>query len=163
MANSIHKTILDAVVVRIKAIGISWVPEASVDILKVEETGAYNLAPNSIAVFGTPQERINQAESDLGTRLVYYPVLVILRRSALTDQGLPDEDGQDETLLARQQIRNKLWEKPGQLIAAGAPSTLCDIEWQPGPIIDTAKYNQTMVWQSRLMFWAKNQEVLTSD
>lgn len=163
MADSIHKQILDAAVVRIKAIGISWVPEENVGILKVEETGAYNLPPPAVAVFGTPQERINQAEADIGTRLVYYPILVILRRSTLDDQGLPDEPSQDAVLLARQQIRDKLWEKPGQLIVAGAPSSLCEVEWQPGPIIDTAKYNQTMVWQSRLLFWAKNQEEISSD
>ena len=163
MADSIHQQILDAVVVRINAIEIPWVREDRVGILKVEETGKFNLEPPAIAVFGTPQERINQAEADIGTRIVYYPIMVLLRRSAVDDQGRPDERSQDAVLLARQQIRDKLWEKQGQLIVAGAPSTLCEVEWQPGPIIDTAKYNQTMVWQSRLLFWAKNQEVITND
>ena len=157
MAASRQGKILEAAISRIRVLELDGLPYESVGILKVEETGTFVLPPPAAAVLASPRERLVANEGTNLSRVIWYPLLVILRRPAL-DLGLPDLDGQDAMFNWREAVIDVFFEKASQLIAAGAPSEVCTIAFEPGPILDVGVYNSQRLWQSRLQFWVKCEE-----
>lgn len=156
-ATSKQGRILEAAISRIRVLELDGLPYESVGLLKVEETGKFVLPPPAAAVIASPRERLAANEGTNRSRVIYYPLLVILRRAAV-DLGLPDLDGQDAMFLWREAVIDVFYEKASQLIAAGAPDTICTILFEPGPILDTGVYQSQKMWQSRLQFWVKSEE-----
>jgi len=159
IGNAEHTKIAEAVVQRIQDLNLTGMSLSRIALRVLDEDLTTCLpGPPGVMVIVAGAERVSHTEGSNKSKIIHYPIGVVI--GAKCPPPIEALVEIDRNLQWRQDVRNGLWHKSAELVAAGAPVTVFDIEWEPGRIFIPASWKKLNMWVGAMAFRVSSKEAI---